>query len=212
MSRSKEEIVSFLNKYKSDQYWYQRVKLPYGLVSPGRKDSESKLELLQLPDDLTGKRVLDIGCNVGYFSFEARKRGAEVVGIDSNAQHLEIANELKSILELDVEFKLLNIAHIKELGKFDIVMLLSVYHWLTDIIQPLRNIAHVCRDYLVADVLMSVEANKYVDQNLLEYKYGYIIPSRQAFTMMLKRNGFKSVRNLGVSTRSDRDIIKAYVK
>jgi 2-polyprenyl-3-methyl-5-hydroxy-6-metoxy-1,4-benzoquinol methylase len=35
--------------------------------------------------DLTGKRVLDIGCRNGLFSFEAEKMGAsEVVGIDND--------------------------------------------------------------------------------------------------------------------------------
>ena len=36
-----------------------------------------------LPADLTGKTVLDIGCNGGFYSLEMKRRGADrVVGID----------------------------------------------------------------------------------------------------------------------------------
>jgi magnesium-protoporphyrin O-methyltransferase len=35
-----------------------------------------------MPADLSGKRVLDAGCGTGALSFEAAKRGADVVAID----------------------------------------------------------------------------------------------------------------------------------
>jgi tRNA (mo5U34)-methyltransferase len=43
-----------------------------------------RLRLLQIPQDLTGKSVLDIGAWDGYFSFEFERRGAKrVLAIDS---------------------------------------------------------------------------------------------------------------------------------
>src|SRR5438270_7977972 len=45
-----------------------------------------RLRLLQIPEDLTGKTVLDIGAWDGYFSFEFERRGAKrVLAIDSFA-------------------------------------------------------------------------------------------------------------------------------
>ena len=42
-----------------------------------------------LPAELTGKSVLDIGCNAGFYSMEMKRRGAErVVGIDSDDRYL----------------------------------------------------------------------------------------------------------------------------
>src|SRR4051812_16130501 len=42
-----------------------------------------------LPTDLTGKSVLDIGCNAGFYSVEMKRRGAErVLGIDSDDRYL----------------------------------------------------------------------------------------------------------------------------
>src|SRR5205085_3260415 len=42
-----------------------------------------------LPQDLTGKSVLDIGCNAGFYAFEMKKRSASrVVGIDFSDHYL----------------------------------------------------------------------------------------------------------------------------
>ena len=42
-----------------------------------------------LPADLTGKSVLDIGCNGGFYSIEMKRRGAaRVLGIDFDDDYL----------------------------------------------------------------------------------------------------------------------------
>lgn len=61
---------------------------------PGVSNSKRKLERLKIPADLTGKRVLDIGCNEGFFCAEFARRGArEVVGVDRNKPALDFARE-----------------------------------------------------------------------------------------------------------------------
>src|ERR1700712_3839023 len=44
-----------------------------------------------VPDDLSGWRVLDVGCNAGFYSFELARRGASVLGIDVDAHYLDQA-------------------------------------------------------------------------------------------------------------------------
>jgi tRNA (mo5U34)-methyltransferase len=42
-----------------------------------------------IPADLSGKSVLDVGCNAGFYSIEMKKRGAaRVVAIDSDETYL----------------------------------------------------------------------------------------------------------------------------
>lgn len=61
-------------------------------VREGR-DSMRQLLLSWLPDDLSGKRVLDAGCGTGALSVEAAKRGANVVGIDISPTLIQLADE-----------------------------------------------------------------------------------------------------------------------
>src|ERR1041385_6604674 len=43
-----------------------------------------------IPADLSGKSVLDVGCNAGFYSIQMKRRGAErVVGIDTDEKYLD---------------------------------------------------------------------------------------------------------------------------
>ena len=59
--------------------WFHSIPLKDGIVTPGRDDSMSKLKQVCLPEDLSGKSVLDIGAWDGFFSFQAERNGAERV-------------------------------------------------------------------------------------------------------------------------------------
>ena len=67
--------------------WYHRISLPDGIVTPGINPLDPAA--YRIPDDLTGKRVLDVGAWDGYWTFEALKRGARAaVGIDDFSDYL----------------------------------------------------------------------------------------------------------------------------
>src|SRR5918996_4192602 len=60
----------------------------------------------QVPEDLSGSTVLDIGCNAGFYSLEMKRRGAErVVGIDSEPRYLEQARFAAEVEGVDIEFR-----------------------------------------------------------------------------------------------------------
>jgi tRNA (mo5U34)-methyltransferase len=44
-----------------------------------------------VPEDLSGARALDIGCNAGFYTFELARRGAQVTAIDIDAHYLRQA-------------------------------------------------------------------------------------------------------------------------
>lgn len=63
--------------------WYHTIDLGNGIVTPGFIDNRPTTHLFGLPEDLSGKRCLDIGTYDGYWAFEMERRGAaEVVTID----------------------------------------------------------------------------------------------------------------------------------
>lgn len=72
--------------------WYHSITLPDGTVTPGTgpKFAEKAWKVYGLPEDLTGKTVLDVGAWDGYWTFEALKRGAKyVVAIDDFSDRKE---------------------------------------------------------------------------------------------------------------------------
>jgi tRNA (mo5U34)-methyltransferase len=63
--------------------WYHTIDLGEGIATPGFIDNRGTTHLFGIPDDLTGKRCLDIGTYDGFWSFEFERRdAAEVIGID----------------------------------------------------------------------------------------------------------------------------------
>jgi tRNA (mo5U34)-methyltransferase len=139
--------------------WWHPV--PIGnLVAPGmNQETQDTFQNLGLPEDLTGKTVLDIGAWDGYYSFGCEDRGASVTASDrfiweSRAISGDFWND-------DDGFKFAHkhrnskvkqlFASVEELdpikhGKFDIVLMLGVIYHATDPIGYLKKAMDMCND------------------------------------------------------------------
>ena len=105
-----------------------------------------------LPADLTGKSVLDIGCNAGFYAMEMKRRGAaRVLGLDSKEEYLAQARFAAQVNELDIEFRNLSVYEVGRLGeRFDLVIFMGVLYHLRHPLLALDLIhEHVARDTLV---------------------------------------------------------------
>ena len=61
-------------------------------VRAGRDDMRSTL-MSWLPEDLSGKTLLDAGCGTGALAVDAAKRGAHVIAIDVAANLVDVAKK-----------------------------------------------------------------------------------------------------------------------
>ncbi len=87
LSHPKTASPSLQEQVASFPFWYHKIQLPGGIVTPG--DNPRNAQMYGVPEDLSGKRVLDVGAWDGYWTFEALKRGArEVVAIDDFSDYL----------------------------------------------------------------------------------------------------------------------------
>jgi len=105
-----------------------------------------------IPHDLTGRTVLDIGCNGGFYSMEMKRRGAErVLGIDFDARYLAQARFAAEVKGYDIEFRQLSVYDVAELGeRFDVVLFMGVLYHLRHPLLALDLIhEHVTRDFFV---------------------------------------------------------------
>jgi magnesium-protoporphyrin O-methyltransferase len=90
-------------------------------VRAGRDEMRAKL-LAQLPQDLTGARVMDAGCGPGQLTQELAQRGASVVAIDISPSLIEIARKRIPVdLHDCIEFRAGDMCD-PALGTFDYVI------------------------------------------------------------------------------------------
>ncbi len=114
--------------------WYHRIELAPGIVTPGTNDSGRVLEMLDLPESLAGKRVLDLGTRDGFFAFEAERRGAEVIAVDympAEATGFALAARILSSNVTYVQENIYNCGR-ERFGEFDVIFMLGLLYHLRD--------------------------------------------------------------------------------
>ncbi len=153
--------MNLREKIDSVPHWYHRFEFSPGVTTPGVNDSATALTLLELPENLSGLRVLDIGARDGFFSFECERRGAsEVVAIDympAEQTGFPVAKEiLGSKLNL-IHDNVYNLTPAKY-GRFDVVLFLGVMYHLPD---PMR-----CLDIL--HDMMNLNATLYMETVVID--------------------------------------------
>ena len=109
-----------------------------------------------IPADLTGKSVLDIGCNAGFYAMQMKRRGAaRVLGIDSDERYLAQARLAASIEALEIEYRCMSVWEVAALGeRFDLVIFMGVLYHLRHPLLALDLIReHVAEDLLLFQTL-----------------------------------------------------------
>ncbi len=219
------ELMDLLQHFK----WYQRIRLSDGVYTPGPMDSEEKLRLMQLPEDLRGKSVLDIGCNEGFFAFEAERRGAAyVLAIDADARARKKFHVVKHLLKSNVEFRFLDVTDLDErtIGRFDVTLFFSVFHHLKYPFLALDKVASVTGEMAVMEFLVAGMKRAVVDEPLVvrrtrEGPKRGLLPTRAFLVERLEQSGFAKVDIIASYWRKrldgyagryfhERAIVKAY--
>ena len=177
-----------------------------------------------LPEDLSGKSVLDIGCNAGFYSIEMKRRGAErVLGIDSDERYLAQARLAAEILEFDgVEFAQFDVYDVGAIGEtFDLVIFMGVLYHLRHPLLALDLIReHVARDMLLFQSMqrgskhvLPIESDYkfsetdiffetgYPKLHFIEHQYSndwtnWWVPNRACTEAMLRAAGFSIERQI----------------
>jgi len=70
-------------KIKQLSPWYQNINLQ-GIQTLRKRDTEQAWNRIKenFPMNYEGMRILDLGCNAGYYSIMAANEGASVIGIE----------------------------------------------------------------------------------------------------------------------------------
>ena len=157
---TREELIAGVARLEP---WFQLIDLGGGVVTKTRSAAgeavdhplgEWEVIKRHLHADLSGQSVLDVGCNAGFFSVEAKRRGARrVLGVDSQRHHVRQASFVARALDLDLEFRRLSVYDLdpRDVGRFDVVLALGLIYHLKHLVRALENLARVTRGTLVVE-------------------------------------------------------------
>ena len=156
--------------------WFHNIHLPDGsMTAPDHElgdfpDFKWQKISPSIPSDLSGWKVLDIGCNAGFYSVELAKRGAEVLAIDLDAHYLRQAKWIAKQFKLDhqIRFKQMQVydlAHTEE--EFDLVWFMGVFYHLRYPMLALDILSEKTRNQMVFQTLSKPGKGMYpTPQNL----------------------------------------------
>lgn len=102
--------------------------------------------VLELVGDVSGRRVLDVGCGDGELAVTLAKRGAIVTGIDISAAMIDAAKAQAGKHDADIAF---HVASAEELpfptGQFDVVTAITILCFVDEPDPIFREVARVLR-------------------------------------------------------------------
>jgi tRNA (mo5U34)-methyltransferase len=134
--------------------WWHSFEVPGGGLIQGVSSLEAqKMRIGQfpIPEDLTDKRVLDVGTWDGWFAMEMERRGAETVAIDrwENPRF----HEIRELLGSRVDYRQMSVYDLDpdRIGRFDIVLFMGVLYHLKHPLLALERVCSVAKDLVAVE-------------------------------------------------------------
>ncbi|MHB8283262.1 MAG: TIGR04290 family methyltransferase [Caulobacteraceae bacterium] len=203
--------------------WFHNINLNGALTAPNHflgdyPNVKWRRFAHAIPQDLTGKTVLDIGCNGGFYCIEMKRRGADrVLGVDFDDRYLAQARFAADVTGQDIEFRKLSVYDVAKLGEtFDVVLFMGLLYHLRHPLLALDLIHdHVAGDLLVYQSMQrgsnNVHATKanydffeqkhfddpgYPKMHFIEHEYAndwtnWWAPNAACSAAMLRSSGFQ---------------------
>ncbi len=156
---------------------------------------------------LRGKRVLDLGCNAGFWSLKAVEAGCDFVyGVDGRQMHIDQASlvfEVKGVDPSRYEFAVGNVffCDLSAQGPFDVVLCLGLLYHVSKPVELLERISEVNSDLLVIDTDVSSRSGSHFEvrhesldepRNAVDYEI-VLCPTRRAVLELANQFGYRAI-------------------
>ena len=139
-------------------YFYQSLRT---VGISGLRDTEARIRAMDLASRVTGRRVLEIGCNSGFVSLSIAAAASSIVAFDINPYLIEIARLVADYSKIDnVEFSTAEFESFAPNEPFEVVLSFanhSTYDGNTK--QSVQSYIERCADLLVKGGLFLFESH-----------------------------------------------------
>jgi tRNA (mo5U34)-methyltransferase len=161
---------------------------------------------------LSGHTVLDVACNCGFWSIQAKLAGADaVLGVEASQKNIDQANFIIHITGLNgIEYKVMNVYDISKesLGEFDISFFFGILYHLDKPLLALERLYEVTKKFSVIDTssapskrpILQIREDFVHEQNFSNRLA--FTPSKGAIPLMLRHVGFREVFRVQNSTNN----------
>jgi tRNA (mo5U34)-methyltransferase len=233
---TREEIQERIEKLGP---WFHCIELGEGLVTKTASAVGEPVEhprptwekvKASLPEDVSGRSVLDVGCNAGFYAVELKRRGAgRVVGLDSQRSLVRQAAFVRDVLGLEIEYRRASVYDLdpRELGQFDVVLALGLIYHCKHLVLALERLYAVTRELLILETAVYppkkapnsfaydvgglrpvLHPLAYVENpsDAKEAVYNWFLPGVESLRALLRNVGFDSVK-VFPATHTDRAIL-----
>jgi tRNA (mo5U34)-methyltransferase len=130
--------------------WFHKYEIVPGVVTPGCQPTDPKaiFEFFQVPQDLRGKKVLEVATYDGTLAFEAERRGAEVTALDIQDPARTGFNVARDIFASQVRYVMGTVYDLGRLvpGRFDYVFCLGLFYHLKHPVLAFEEIARALEE------------------------------------------------------------------
>lgn len=223
MTMTRDEL---LKRVEALAPWFHRITLGEGVQTKTSSVTGEPADHPQgtwktirrcLPEDLSGKSVLDVGCNAGFYSIEAKRRGAaRVLGVDAQRHLINQALFVRRALGLDIEYRRMSVYDLSRssVGQFDITLALGLIYHCKHLVLALEKLFEVTSDLLIIETALLPQKktpNSFVDpvagpaitlhplvyaENSAETKepvFNWFLPGTKSLEALLRNVGFDEV-------------------
>lgn len=159
------------------------------------RDTRRRFSDFGVPENLTGKTVIDVGSNVGAMIFEAARRGATVTGVEYRDDRVSLCRMIAAKFGFQADFHQCDLNALLDEGAqvgarpwlreqgYDVVICSSVDEYIRDLDAFYALLYGLCDGVI------------YFETNVQSRRTG---PQQEAITVsMLNIAGFKNVEYLG---------------
>jgi len=148
------DVPEIIQEANAKKISYHKLIFPDGTILNGIWDMSKYLNYYKIPQDLSGKTVLDVGAKTGYFSFEFAKRGArKVIALDNYPDAIREA--VIPLMNTNVEVVIKDLFDLDEsFGKFDLVFCSSVLIHVSDMFAAIKKLREVTKEQVIISTII----------------------------------------------------------